>query len=252
MTPKIPVKLKDDPIIDAVIEVRLKASRPLSDVLPGMLMQELGEGVGNIERLPVSSLPKQVRDNDPNLAYQHLVKVDLAGFSLFVGDRNITLSCVMPYPGGRVFKSKAIEVFDKILQLSFIDQITRLSIKYTDFIEGSQLEELAKYLELKIAVGQKQAQNIQGYNLQLSLADEHSVSLISIITPANVRFGQGQEKKGLILEVDTIQTLEEQDTLKFRERFSQLLATLHSTNKENFFSLLTPHALKQLGATYGN
>ncbi len=252
MSRKIPLKLKTEPIIDAVIEVRLKASKSLSDILPGVLMQQLGKEVGDIERLPASSLPKQLRDNDPNLTYQHLVRIDLAGYSLFVGDRSITLACVMPYPGGSVFKGKAVEVFKQALELPIVDEITRISVKYTDLIEGDQLSELLKYLELDISAGQKKAHEFKGFNLQLSLPEDDVINLIKVIGLADIKFGQELQKQGLILEVDSIKALNETDTSKFSREFSDLLDVLHLTNKKNFFSLLTPHALKKLGAVYEN
>lgn len=249
MSQKMPRKLQADPIIDAVIEVRLKASKPLSDVLPGVLMQKMGEGVGDIERLPVADVPKQLRDNNPNLIYEHLVRVDLQGYSLLVGDRSVTLACLMPYPGGVVFKKKAIEVFATILELPIIEEVTRFSIKYTDFIKEDQVAEMLKYLDLDIKAGAQSLDNFQGFTLQFSTKETDITSLVKVILPANVQFNQDPSKRGMILEVDSIQMLDQQSVAEFGNQFSNLLDGLHLNNKEQFFALLTPYALEKLGAT---
>lgn len=248
----MPRKLQADPIIDAVVEVRLKASKPLSDVLPGVLMQELGEGVGDIERLPAADVPKQLRDNNPNLAYEPLVRVDLQGYRLFVGDRSVALACLIPYPGGAIFKKKAIEVFASILALSIIEEVTRFSIKYTDFIEEEQVTDMLKYLKLEIKAGTQSTNDFQGFTLQFSTKKADITSLVKVILPANLQFSKNPSQRGMILEVDSIQVLEQQSATEFNSKFSSLLDDLHLNNKGQFFALLTPHALDKLGATHAH
>lgn len=258
MTQKMPLKLEADPIIDAVVEIRLNTTQALSDLLPGMLMQFFEESMGEVQRLPAANIPKQLRDNDPNLTYQYLVKIDLQGYSLFIGDRSIALACIMPYPSGQVFKAKVVDVFKKILALPVVGEVERFSIKYTDFIEGDQLSDLISYLNLSITAGQKNTGNFQALNLQFSSFDEPIINLVKIVALANLRntSEKGQQianstvKKGLILEVNSIQNISNQNAVEFQNAFSKLLDQLHQSNKKQFFELLTPHALDELGANY--
>lgn len=215
-------------------------------------MQSLDEGLGEIERLPAADIPKQLRDSDPNLANQHLVRVDVQGYRLFIGDRSLTLACLMPYPGGGIFKAKAVEVFEKILELSFIEEVERCSIKYADFIEGEEFGQLTEYLDLDIRAGNKSMNELQGLNMQFSHADSDITNLVKIMIPANVRINNGPQKTGIILETDSIHVLNTQDIKEFSQNFPALLDNLHLSNKEHFFSLLTKSALEKLGATYAN
>jgi hypothetical protein len=55
---KLPAKLKEVPIVDAVFEVRFKANVPISSLLPGLLFSKL-EGKKEIQRLPALSCPNR-------------------------------------------------------------------------------------------------------------------------------------------------------------------------------------------------
>lgn len=248
MSIAIPSKLEADPIIDAIIEMRLDASVSLSDVLPGVLLQSF-EGTLSIERLSASEIPKPIRDQDPNLKYQPLMRLVYGSYSILVGDRVVALSCPIPYPGGDEFKKKAIEVFSKILQLPFSVRLTRLSMKYVDFIEGQGLRELAPYLNLSLAINNDVVSSVSPYALRLEVAEGRIVHLINVAAPVDVSVNNAPQKKGALIDVDSILNISASSEQAIAQ-LQDLLNELHVANKKKFFALLTNEALEKLGAQY--
>src|SRR3972149_4974617 len=92
---KIPKRLKRNPIIDAVAEVRFTSSIP-SEAIIGLVYENVKEKFGQPKSLPILQLPAALREKDPNLRYQACYRFDKPGNVLLVGPRNIALSTV-PY-----------------------------------------------------------------------------------------------------------------------------------------------------------
>lgn len=250
MSLNLPLKLDADPIIDAVIEIRLESSPSLSDVLPGVLLQALGDEIGSIDRLPAADLPKPVRDNDPNLIYQPLVRIVLGGYTILVGDRVLALACTIPYPGGAEFKKKAIDVFTRVLKLSIVKKVTRVSMKYVDFIVGDELNSVIPYLNFSMSIGNDTISENNSFGVRLEIPDNKFVHLVQVAAPVDVKVQSGPQQKGLLIEVDSIFPVKNLSVLEVEEGFSKLVDELHLANKDKFFALLTPYALNMLGAKY--
>ena len=75
----LPKKLKKEPLIDAVFEVRFTSAFPAGGVLPGLLFGNL-DGDKKIEQLPLLQLPQVIRDADPNLRFAPLSRLDWGNF----------------------------------------------------------------------------------------------------------------------------------------------------------------------------
>ena len=69
-TRSLPTNLKKDPLVDAVFEIRFSSSIPASSVVPGILFSKL-KGQAQIERLPASDIPSQLRMLNPALQSNH-------------------------------------------------------------------------------------------------------------------------------------------------------------------------------------
>lgn len=255
MVSRIPLKLTADPIIDAVIELRVETSLSLSDVLPGVLLQKLGDSEDiKIERLPHADIPKQVRERDINLQYLPLVRVVAKNFIILMGDNVLAIACRMPYLGGSAFKNKAIELIKAMLDLQIVTKIKRVSIKYVDFIEGSSNAELAEYINLKLDVGDdSDAHSKMPFSIRLENRQEDKIiQLTQMSMPIEVKlnFKNNESFLGLIVENDTIKELEDVSLECFKDNLLSILDDIHFQNKKSFFSFLTDHGCKKLGATY--
>lgn len=253
MSRKIPLKLNAEPIIEAIIEIRLEASESLSDMLPGVLLAKLGGKAVKTEKLPPASIPKQIRDTDPNLSFQPLIKITLDDYRLLVGDQLVALICpVQPYPGGAEVKQKAVELFGEVLALDIVEKVHRFSMKYTDFIAADTLAEAVSHLTVNVTLGNNGLENCNGINFQFALGQDSSlINIVRVVAVADVaRKNSTTSERGIVIEVDSINKLDTQDIDAFKNNFPQLLDSLHSAHKEVFFSLLTEDTLAKLEAVY--
>jgi uncharacterized protein (TIGR04255 family) len=73
-TDPFPTKLKNEPLVDAVFEIRFSSTIPASSVLPGILFAHI-KGHPQIDRLPVADIPSQLRTVDPNLRFLPLIRL---------------------------------------------------------------------------------------------------------------------------------------------------------------------------------
>lgn len=247
MHTELPIKLNADPIIDAVIEIRVKASQPLGSLMPGVLHQVKEVGFLQSQQLPAANIPEQIRRSDPNLMYQPLIKIELEdGFSLLVGDQVLAIVSPIPYVGGEKFKNKALQVIRVLLDLSVVGSVQRVSIKYTDFLDANSLQELDAYLNLDFKLGNTHTPEINGYDLNFHITKQNLLHLIRLV--ALTRLGNNQE--GMILDIDTIKQINSIDIQDFKELLFQTLDEIHTKSKAKFFSLLTKKALDKLEAVY--
>lgn len=244
----LPIKLNADPIIDAVIEIRVEATQSLHSVMSGVLLQVKEAGFQNSLELPAANIPEQIRKNDPNLIHQPLSKVELeGGFNLLIGDQILALTAPIPYVGGIKFKQKAQQIITLLLSLPIIKSVNRLSIKYTDFIEASSLQQLDNYLNLDIKLGSIDIPETQAYDLNFQVKGQQGIlHLLRLV--ALTRLEDDQE--GLILEVDTIKQLNKLSAEEFQPIIASTLDLIHQQSKKQFFSLLNQQALDKLGAIY--
>ena len=95
---KLPLKLGKEPLIEALFEMRFKATAPVSNILPGLLFTKF-KGEKKIEKLPAAQLPEELRKVDPSLHYAPLLRIYWDRFMILTSDRSSGLACKMPYPG---------------------------------------------------------------------------------------------------------------------------------------------------------
>lgn len=65
---QIPKKLNKCPLVDVIFEIRFNPIVPQEVVFP-MIYNQISNDFGKIESLPISQMPAQIRDNDPNLEF---------------------------------------------------------------------------------------------------------------------------------------------------------------------------------------
>ncbi|MGC1410671.1 MAG: TIGR04255 family protein [Acetobacteraceae bacterium] len=152
----LPAKLKREPLVDAVFEVRFSPSIPGSNVIPGILFGRLPKPL-NLERLPAADIPAFIRDSNPMLHSQPLMRTHWGErFSILIGDTNVALGCKMPYVGWRGdqgFKAHIVQLFGYLAEAGFIQSIERYSLKYTGVIEGKDLAEQIDRIKIDLQLG---------------------------------------------------------------------------------------------------
>ena len=249
MSNKLPTKLKKEPLLDAVFEIRFSSKVPASSILPGILFNKL-DGEKIIEQQPVAQLPKQMRDVDPNLQFAALVRIQWKEHILLIGDRNVAVACKIPYPGWVKFKDAIIRVVKILSEVEPIENIQRYSLKYVDLIPFSNLKEQVSSVNLHIKLGDHVLEK-DVFQLRIEIPQDEFINAVQILSSALVTTEDKTTKQGLIVDVDTIRNIDNQLFKDFISGLENNLDIIHQKNKEIFFKwCIRPETLTFLDPTY--
>lgn len=244
----LPKKLKKEPLIDAVFEVRFTSAFPAGGILPGLLFGKLG-GNKVILQLPMAQIPQSMRDADQNLQYAPLTRLDWDGFYINIGDRSISVGFKHPYPGWSDFKLAIIKVMDALKDADFIKYIERYSLKYIDLFPATSLREQVGFINFDVTLAEHKLDN-EAFQLRLEIPRDGFIHVVQIISSATATLHSGESRQGLIVDVDTMANKIGISFDEFFNGISDKLDNIHLANKRMFFNCLNPATLTALEPEY--
>jgi uncharacterized protein (TIGR04255 family) len=245
---KLPTKLLNQPLIDAVFEVRFTSSFPAANLFPGLFHGQI-EGEKSIESLPLAQLPKEVRDADPNLAFSPVIRINLEKFYVNIGDRSLSVGIKTPYPGWSEFKEKIIQIVEIAQKSGIIDSVERYSLKYIDLIAAGSVGEQIQFINSDISIAGHKLIN-EDFQIRIQIPNNDFINALQVISSATVVLNNGDKKEGLVIDIDTIAN---QNSISLNDFISDCrtkLDLIHRINKELFFDCLTQEAINALGPVY--
>ncbi|HUX54725.1 MAG TPA: TIGR04255 family protein [Williamwhitmania sp.] len=248
MTTTLPKKLKKEPLIDAIFEMRFDSVSPVLLILPGILFRELG-GEKTIEALPIAQLPPEIRRADPNLKYSPLHRLDWGLFFVNIGDFSLSVSCKYPYPGWNAFKPAIIEVMRVLLESKLTKTIERYSLKYIDVIPFSDHRLSVSMVNLEVMIAGHKLEK-EPFSIQVEIPKNGMKNIVQIVSSAKATLYTGVIKEGLVVDVDTVANQNGVSMNALFDRFPDLLDAIHQTNKEVFFDCITKPTLNSLEPVY--
>ncbi len=244
---KIPVRLKKEPLLEAVWEIRFSGiNLSVADLMPGMLFKALPGRYSNIVRLPAADIPASIVEHDPNLRYVPKIRLENGKQAVQIGEHVVSLSCRRPYSGWAQFSSDIRDLAKAIQDTDLIGRLERFSLKYIDLIElGQPLGLGCLNLDLKLGEHEISTKPIQ---LRTEIKESDLTHIVQIVSPAEVTLpGDEKRLKGVLLDIDTIRQLGEKESW---EELDRRLDELHWACKRMFFSLMKPETVNQLEPEY--
>jgi len=244
----LPKRLKKEPLIDAVFEVRFTSAFPAGSVLPGLLFGKLN-GEVKIEQLPLSQLPSVMRDADPNLRFAPLSRLDWKQFYINVGDRSVSVGFKYPYPGWNNFKPAIIEVMDILQAANVIKSVERYSLKYIDLLPATDLREQVSFVNFDVTLAGHKLEN-EAFQIRLEIPRDGFIHAVQVVSSATATLHTGESRLGLIVDVDTVAN---QPGILFealRVDFPEKLESIHDANKKMFFDCLKSQTITALEPEY--
>lgn len=245
---RIPVRLKREPLIEAVWEIRFTTRKPaVGDLLPGFIFKALPDRYPNIVRLPVADIPAPIREHDPKLRYVPSIRLEGGNQAIQIGEHVVSLNCQRPYSGWKTFSRDIHTLINIVRDTGLIDRLERFSLKYIDLIELDQPPSLSCLnLELKMAGYEISSQPMQ---IRTEIDESDVTHIIQIMLPAEVFFpGESRRATGVLLDIDSVRAIKEGEDWIDLERY---LDDVHWSSKKMFFSLLTPETIASLEPEYG-
>lgn len=244
---KPPIALTKDTIAEAIFECRVSSQQALGDLLPGVLYSSpLRDQYPRQAALPFGELPRQLRDSDPRLAYQALYSLEGNDRRVLIGNRSISLSHTRPYPGWAKFKPMIGELISAVENSRLVSEVHRVSLRYVNVLaEGDGPTDLSQ-LRLSFALGDLPLRPV-GINLRAETESNGCVTIVTVQPGATVNITAGPERSSHTGVVITVDTICNRTLTSLQSEFFDALDVVHRTEKEVFFSLLTPSTLKKLG-----
>ncbi len=235
-----------EPLVDALFEVRMEGTAPLADILPGILVHKLG---ASIVRLPAADIPKPMREADPALHYAPTQKLEWGEFVIAVGDRNVIISCKLPYPKWPNFKKKILEITDLIGDVGVAGKVERFSVKYVNLIEATTLAAQIAKIDLAIHIG---ALEVHAEHIDMKVHDVEgdTIHILTVITGANGRMPSGRQASGVVVDIDSIRNIRPTPFDAFARGLEPELETLRQSNKVRFFGCLKQETVDEMEPTY--
>lgn len=243
---ELPVRLGKSPLVEALFEVRFSAAVPASSVLPGILFTQLK--CSEIVRLPQAEIPEQIRMTDPNLQYLPVVRLVWGQYYINIGDRNIVISSGSHYPGWKEFSSKIHSILQCCNGVGIIQNTQRFSLKYLDIFDMNGFE--ASGEGLAFSVNFPINQNHKATHVKIETPEPPRHHIIQFFGEAQGSMPNGLFKKGLMIDIDSIEDINGCTFDRFTEDFANLSDGLHLRNKELFFKLISESGMHSLEPVY--
>jgi len=248
MTTVLPIKLNKEPLIDAVFELRFASAIPASVILPGVLYNML-KGDKYIEQLPISQLPKPIRDADPNLKFAPLSRVVWKGVFINIGDFSVSISSKYPYDGWINFQQAINDVMGILAQSNVVQTVERYSIKYVDMISAPDEQQKVSMINCNVTLANHKLVK-EPFQLRIEIPRDGFINAVNIASSAQVVLGDETKREGLIVDVDTFAIQNNISMQTLLDDFSAKLDLIHRTNKEMFFDCITKETIKSLEPIY--
>lgn len=247
---KLPKILQHEPLVDALFEVRLTGVPSLADILPGFLFHELADPKPSVKRLPAAEFPQPMRVSDPVLQFAPVLRLEWKNFFISIGDRNVVISCKLPYPKWPNFKTAIIDIVKRIAKSGIDGKIERYSVKYVNLIKGATLAEQIAKIKMQITLGQVEVKD-DPLNIQVHRTEGDIVHILSVIIGARGTLQDGQMASGAVVDIDSVRNINQQMAFDaFADSLEPALEELRQKNKEKFFGCLTDAAIQEMGPTY--
>lgn len=244
----LPKRLKKEPLIQAVFEMRFSGIVPASEIFPGFLFgkREDKNDKTLIENLPAAQVPKQLRDMDPNLQFVPVIRLIWKKYIISISDRSVVIGCDYPYPGWDKFKPIIIEIIGHLKESGIVASVSRYSMKYVDLIESADIAHQISLIDMKVSVAGQELKN-QNFHIRIEFPVKDFINVVQIVPAASANLSNGEKREGVIIDVDTIYNINDQKIEDvINDGFDGGLEIIHKINKRMFFSCLTEETIKSL------
>jgi uncharacterized protein (TIGR04255 family) len=246
---RLPKKLKNEPLIDAIFGVQFSSSVPASSILPGILFSQIMKPNKKIERLPIADIPFQIRNADPVLRFQHLLRLHFGDFLVLIGDSSLSVASVMPYIGWTAFKLKIIEVFQLIDDMKIIETIDRYSLKYVNIVAGDSIAEQIDKINVDIKVGKHELKS-ETFNVRVEIPRDNLLQIVQIAASAIVTLPNNETRSGVLIDIDTICNYKTDNINTLLKELPDRLQLIHDVSKTMFFECLKPETIDSMEPLY--
>lgn len=245
----LPKSLKHEPLVEAVFEVRLRTSEPLSlaDVLPGILFHTF-ESRPKISRLSSAEIPQLIRANEERFKFVPILRIESDKYFVSVGDQNVIVNCKLPYPKWPNFKKMILKTLSDITKAGITGQVQRYSIKYVNLIPASDFSKQIGKIRMDILLGDTKV-DAHPISLRVEHEKDDIIHILSVNTGIKGLVNDN-EVFGVLVDVDSIRNVNALDFQTFSPSLQKDIESLKQLNKKIFFNCLKEETIEEMEPEY--
>lgn len=233
---RIPRKITPCPIASSVAEIRFTSNSPADAVL-GLAVAGLRHEFKGYQKLPIADLPSAVRDQERDLEYAPHYELHSDKYMMRVGPKCFSVAHKGEYPGWSELGPTIVRLMTMFFKTSIIKEISRGSIRYTNFFASDVFDHLVANLTLE-----NKPLNSNETMLRTIIRWE-GLSHILLVTNTAEKDGL----RGSVLDIDTLYSGQTEGIIA---DYAGILERLHQAEKSLFYSLLKPGFVASLNPEY--
>ncbi|MGO9199161.1 MAG: TIGR04255 family protein [Limisphaerales bacterium] len=238
---RLPKSINPCPIREAVAEVRFESSVP-ADAVFGIAYQSLKNDFPEVNVLPITAIPADIRNADRDFAFQPHYMLRADAWTVLVGPKVISVGMRKVYPGWAVLSQRIKATLHQLHGTGIVKRAVRLGLRYISFFAF----DIYPQLLLRITVNNESWDGEETL-FKTVLCSHGCKNLLQIGKGLALVDKPGET--GSIIDIDSFTTETEGEFGRVLERF---LEGAHLSEKELFFTLLKPDFLATLNPVYEN
>ncbi len=239
----LPKKLKEDAIVEALLEIRFE-SDDIGEIVVGRLNDlEIWKDLPT-QRLSNADIPEFIRDNDNRLRFSPVIERRSDEFAVRIGSKVLSLHVYAPYPGWDELQDKLAHVIKELFAKLDNLRIVRLGLRYINLIESDRHKtEGINDLDLSLQVENEDISDGLNVSYRRKPSDKHIV-LTRVASPDFINASDLPEDVVAVIDVDvfTPTGYEESEQAEVH----QWLFDAHLFEKQAFFQLLPDELVEEL------
>jgi uncharacterized protein (TIGR04255 family) len=233
---RVPKKITPCPIAEAVVELRFDAKAP-SEAITGIVYEKLKDKYPEFNSLPITRLPLDIINSQPNLLFAPHYKFTNKDFILQLGPKCFSVICAKDYKGWDSYLKEIKWIFEVMNKLDVIEKPLGLGVRYINFFEKNDIFENIK-IDLSLA-GNSLVKNVNTLQTEFDLESLHCVVRITNNSLLN------GVTKGSSIDIDLIA-----DKNLNALNYEKIIMSAHEIGKKIFFGILKDEFLKQFNPEY--
>ena len=245
MPANLPTKMKNDAIVEALLEIQFE-SDDIGEIVIGRLSDADEWNGYSTNRLNSANIPENIREKDPGLRFQPVIerRAQDGTSTARIGSHVLSYHVYAPYSGWKNFEPKLTSIIELLFNKTTNLRVSRLGFRYINFLQSGP-HNLSGLTELSLKIQLQDAQLNDDINLayQTKPTHEHNVTL-RVASPnfinADIR------PKDLVCVADVDVFTPEDFSVSDKKHVIQWMKDAHEIEKSSFFSLFTKEKIIEL------
>jgi uncharacterized protein (TIGR04255 family) len=243
---QIPKKLKQDAIVEAILELRFDEPKAaIQEVFLGKLADWQAWKKFVPRRLPLAEFPAQIRTADPNLRFQPLIELisEKRDRAVRFGPQVLSYHSQKPYPGWEKFKPELEDAANALFAVIPNMNIQRIGLRYINALlpDVHKIQSLSD-LNMTLEVAKQKLTEHVNVNYTTNLSEDTQCT-VRIATRDFVQ-GDLPEHTSAFVDVDVF--TKDGFGATTAKKVHDWIEFAHTKEKEQFFRFLFPATIDLL------